>query len=271
MAINSSSGVIEGKYKKNDFSLKNAKSKIFLSLNNPLLVWAGVKNCNARLKCDAGEYGNEKEYLKFSGFNFGTAWVSDAQKRGMERTFNGKIAQVNMKYQDSYAAVSKLELAGRSDGEQLTSTLGAESISLQQNKIKYFAELIRLNLTGKTFNKSMLPKFLQTGLMVPALSVSRGKEQIKIVKGSLKTDSIFDNENNAYNWRRSLKNINLELAFDKISGIWRKINISSNKNRISAKAEVDLKNSALYLKKINAGANVENVVAYTKILEACRQ
>jgi hypothetical protein len=111
----------------------------------------------------------------------------------------------------------------------------------------------------------MVPKSLQTNFVIPALSVSRGKEQVKIVNSSLKVDSFFDNENNAYyNWRRSLKNINLELAFDKISGIWEKINILSTKNQISAKAELGFKNSVLYFKKISAGGDAEKTVAYSK-------
>ena len=264
LAITTSSASIEGKHKNNDFSLRNAQSKNFLSLDDPLFNWSVTKNCNLRFKCDAGEYGNEKEYLKFSGFNIGTALILDAQKRWMEKTLNCKIANVDTKYQDYHAAASRLELTGGTKGAGITGGLTAKSISLQKKDIKYFSELIQLNLTGKTFNELMVPKSLRANLVIPALSVSRGKEQIKIVNSTLKADSIFDNENKTYNWRRSLKNINLELAFDKISGIWSKINILSNKNQINAKAEVGFKNSTLYLKKINARANAEKAVAYSK-------
>ncbi|MCK4981578.1 MAG: YdbH domain-containing protein, partial [Victivallaceae bacterium] len=264
LAITTSSAGIVGKHKNNDFSLRNAQSKNFLSLDDPLFNWSMSRNCNLRLKCDAGEYGNEKEYLKFSGFNIGTALILDAKKRWPERTFNCKIAKVNTKYQDSYAAVSKLELAGRSEGEQLTSSLAAKSISVQRNNIKYFAELIKFNLTGKTFNELMLPKYLQAGFVLPSLLVSRGKEQVKIVNTSLKADASFYNDNSDKNWHRSLKNINLELVLGKISGIWKDINILSTKTRISARAETGLKNSVLYFKKLDAGVNVENTVAYSK-------
>jgi len=275
LAIITNSDNIEGKHKNNDFSLQNAQSKNFLSLDDPLFSWSGNKNCNLRLKCDAGVYGNEEEYLKFSGFNIGTALEFDAKMRLREKTFNAKIAKVNAKYQDSYAAVSGLELTGKFDSKEgkgkkkagidFLSNLGAKSISLHKNNIKYSAELIQLNLVGKTFNELMMPKSLQVGVVIPALSVSHGKEQVKIVNSSLKVDSFFDNENNAYyNWRRSLKNINFELAFEKMSGVWKKINILSTKNQISAKAEIGFKNSILHIKKINAGANAEKAVAYSK-------
>ena len=275
LAIVTDSASVEGKHKSNDFSLLNVQSKSYLSLNDSLYSWSGTKNCNLRLKCDAGVYGNKENYLKISGFNFGAALAFDAKMRLTEKTFSGKIAKVDTKYQDFYSAVSRLELTGKfgAKGEEggkkaeknLLSSLSAKSISLRHNNIKYFAELIHLNLTGKNFNELMVPRSLHTDFESPVLSVSRGKEeQIKIANSSLKINSIFDNENNAYKMQKSLKNIDVELASDKISGIWQGINISSIKNRIKAESAAGFKNSILYLKKVNAAVNAEKAVAYSK-------
>jgi len=274
LAVNTSSDSIEGKHKNNDFSLRNAQSKNFLSLDDPLFNWSGARNCNLRFKCDAGEYGNEKEYSRFSGFNIGAVLAFDDKMHLQEKTFSGKIEKVNAKYQDCDVAVSKLEIDGKIDRDgkdrkkkqemNFLSRLKAKSISVRQNNIEYLTKLARLNMAGKTFDEVLIPKSLQVDFVLPSLLASRGKEQVKIVNTSLKADASFYNDNSDNNWHRSLKNINFELVFDEISGIWKDINISSSKNRVSARAEIALKNSLLYLKKLDAGVNAEKTVAYSK-------
>ncbi len=274
LAINSRSAEISGKYNKNDFNLRNAQSKIFLSLPDPLFKWAGTRSCNVRLKCDGGSYGNEAEKLKFSGFKLGTALTFDAGRRLLEETFSGKIDNVEAKYQDFNTVVANLELVGKFDragkksGKKTVpaflSRLEAKSIRVQRNDIKYSAKSVQLNLAGETFAELMMPKSFQAGFVLPALSISRGEDKIQIINTSLKADSIFANENNGYDWRRSLKNINIELALDKISGIWEKINILSKKTLINASAKIGFKNSAVRLKNLNFGLRGVKTVAYTK-------
>jgi len=85
-----------------------------------------------------------------------------------------------------------------------------------------------------------------------------------VFNSSLKADAAFYNDSNNNNWHRSLKDINIEFAFDKISGLWEKINVLSNKNQVRANAEFGVKNSTLYFKKLNAGASAEKLVAFSK-------
>ncbi len=274
LAITSRSTNIAGRYKNNDFSLKKMKSKSFLSLPGPLFNWEGIENANIRLKCDAGEYGNEKEYSKFSGFDVGTVLAFDYKKRLREKTFSGKINKVDARYKDCDLAVSKLEITGKferkeKDGKKkqnmdILGSLEAESISARHNNIEYSTKSSRLTLTAETFDELLAPKSIHVAFALPALLISRGKEQLNMLNASLKTGASFYNDGRDNDWPRSLKDVNVELVFDKISGIWGNINLVSSKNRISAKAETGEKNSALYLKKLDAGVNAENIVAYSK-------
>jgi Dicarboxylate transport len=272
LAITSQSKNIEGKYKDNDFDLQNAQSKNFLSLTGSLFNWSGAQSCNVRLKCDAGRYGNEKSYSKFSGFNIGTALVFDNKMRLQKKTFSGGIEKIDLKYKGNDIAASKLEIVGtfnRDKGKKkedmnLLTKLAAKSISVQRDDIKYLTKSASLNLAGETFNGVLNPKSLRLGLVLPELSILRDKEQIKLVETSLKTVASFYNDNSDKNWHRSLENINLELGFDKVSGVWKGINILSVQNQINAKAEIGVKKSVLYIKKLTAEANAEKTVAYSK-------
>ena len=271
LSIFSYSEAIEGNYKNNDFNLKNAQSKNSLSLTGSLFNLDGIKNCNVRLKCDAGEYGNKEEYSKFSGFDIGTALVFDDRMHLIKKTLSGKIKKIDVKYKDSDIAVSGLKMTSRFNPDNkekkdmdLLGNIKVKSISLRQNKIKYLSKLARFKLTGKTFAKLLTFKYLKADLNFPELLVTRGKEQVKIVNTSLKTDISFHNSKIINSWHHSMKNINSELAFDRISGIWEKINILSSKSKIKVKAEVGLKKSALYLKKMNAVLNVEKTIAFNK-------
>ena len=265
---------IEGRYEDNDFNLKNAQSKNSLSLNATLFDWSGLQNCKLRLSCDSGEYGNEKEYSKFSGFNLATALVFGAKMSLLENTFSGKIKKIDSKYQDFDVAVSKIEIAGKFDRSakvnkknqdmNFLSHLKAQSISAQKNGIEYLTKSAKLNMTGKTFNGVLFPEFLKADFALPSLVVLRGKEQVKIVNALLKTDASFYNGNSAANWSHSLKDINLKIVSDKISGIWNKINILTSKNQINAQAEIALKKSVLYIKKLTVDANAEKTIAYSK-------
>ena len=273
VAVTNRSKDISGKYKDKEFNLKNVRSKNFLSLTGPLFGWSGIKNSNIRAKCDAGKYGDEKEYSKFSGFKVRTVLAFDDKTRLQKKTFSAALDKLETKYEACALAVSRLEVVGelkrfgKDDKKQdldFLSSFEAKSISVRQNNIEYSSKLPRLKLTGKTFEELLTPKSLQAAFTLPALLVSRGKEQLKLTNTSLKTTASFYNDSSNDDWLRSLKDINSELAFDKIFGIWKGVNIISSKNQLNARGELGLKDSSLFFKKLDAAIKAENTVAYSK-------
>ena len=269
LSISSLSKNIDGRYKNNNFNLEKVRSKNFLSLSGPLFNLAGIKNCKLRLKFDSGEYGNKKDNSIFTGFDVGTNLVLDEKNNLLEKVFSGKIKKIQAKYKAYDLDASKLEIAGRFDRESktdmnLTSVLKAGLMSVRKDDIKYSAGLAHLKLSAKTFAGLLSPELLKLDFVFPELLITRGKEQVKIIKSSLKTDASFDNDSSLDSWYHALKNINSEFVFDKVSGVWQKINILSSKTRINAKAEVGVKKSELYLKNLNTTLNAEKTIAFNK-------
>ena len=274
LAVTTSSKNISGKYKDNDFNLKNVGSKSFLSIAKPLLDWNGIKNGNVHLKCDSGEYGKEEEYVRFSGLDAGTVLAFAGNKKLQKKTFSGKLNKVDARYKGSELSISKLEIAGRferpgKDNKKKTdmdffSSLESQAVSLQRDGIKYSTKSGRLTLKADGFGEMLTPKFIHAAFAFPELLVARGKEHLKIVDASMKTDVSFYDDSSDTEWLNSLKNADMELGIEKISGIWKSVNISSGKNRVNVKAEAGVKDSVLYLKKLDAGAESENIVAYSK-------
>ena len=274
LAITGRSKNISGKYKDNDFNLKKVRSKSFLSLSKPLLDWNGIKNVNVRLKCDSGEYGKEKEYAELSGLDIGAVLAFAGNKKLQHKTFSGKIDKAGVRYKDCEIKVSKVEIAGKFEHNgkgskkktdmDFFSSLEAKAVLLRHKGIEYSTKSGNFTLKADTFDELLAPKSMHAAFALPELLVSRGKENLKIVDVSMKTDASFGDDSNDAERLLSLKNVDLELGFDKISGIWKEVNILSGKNRVNIKAETDVKDFALYLKKLDAGANVENIVAYSK-------
>ena len=273
LAMVARSDLLTGNYKNNDFSLHNPRSKGFLRLPAPLFRWTGVKNCNIRMKCDSGNYANENEYLKFSEFSFVTDCLFGAQMHLLKKTFSGKVAKLDAKYHNFKAGISKLELAGKFDRSanndpknaepDFLGHLAAASISARMDDSKVSAKSLHLNLSGKNFNDAMMPELLQAGITLPAISVLHDKNRIQIINSSFKADGTFSG-NGDNNWKHSLKKINLELAFDEVSGIWNKITVWSKKTVMNADAETDFASPAAYLKKLNTGIKAGKTVVYTK-------
>ncbi len=274
LAVTGKSKRVSGRYKDNDFILEKAGTKSFLSLSKPLLDWNGIKNANIRLKCAFGEYGKEKEYAKFSGLDFGTVLALNANRSLQKKTFSGKINKVDASSKGYDLSISKLEIAGKFDrigkGDKKKTDMGffssleAEAVSLRQNDIEYSTKSGRFTLRADSFDESLTPKSMHTALSFPELLVSRGNEHLKIVDAFLKTDASFYDDNSDAAWMQSIKNMDLEIGTGKISGIWKDVNILSSNNRMNIKAEAGLKKSALYLKKLDVGADAENTVAYSK-------
>jgi len=274
LAVTAKSKKLNGKYQDNDFSLKNVESKSFLGLSKPLLDWNGIKNANVRLKCASGEYGKEKEYAKLSGLDIGAVLAFGSDKKLQKKTFSGKINKLDAGYKDCDLSISKLEITGKFNRPEkggkketdmgLFSSLDAEAVSLQRNGIKYSTKSGHLTLKADTFEELLAPRSMHAAFAFPELLVSRGKEHLKMLDASLAADVSFYDDRSDADWLRSLKNTDLELGIGKISGIWKNVNISSGKNRVNVKAETGVKDSALYLKKLDVGAEAENLLACSK-------
>lgn len=274
LAVTGSSKNINGKYEDNGFNLEKIESKGFLSLSTPLPDLSGIINANIRLKCASGEYGNEKEHAGFSGFDVGAVLAFAANKKLHKKTFSGKINKADAKFKDCELSISKLEIGGDfdlsgKDGRKKTdmdffSSLEAGAISLRRNGVEYSTKSGRLTLKADTSGELSAPKSVHAAFAFPALLATRGKENLRFIDAYLKTDSFFQDDSSGAGWLSSLKNVDMEIGAGKISGVWKNVNISSSGNRMDIKAEAGLKDSALYLKKLDAGAGAGNIIAWSR-------
>ncbi|MDD5598955.1 MAG: YdbH domain-containing protein, partial [Victivallaceae bacterium] len=273
MAVATDSGCLKGTCCGRDFEFAKVETKNFLSIYPPLLKSSGLGSCNFRLKCESGKYGDKDEFLQFTGFNIAAALGFEGQFRLREHSFTGDISRIEAKYPHCGIAAAGVEITGKfkHDGGvdndepdmNFLSSVDSGTISVAQNGTEYSGRSAHFKLTGKIFEGMFEPKFMKAGLTLPSVSVSCGKEQIKIADIALKAEGSFMNRYDIARWR-SLHNLELELISDKISGIWKEINISSGKNRVSVKSEIDLTGSGCRLKNLFAGISVETAVAYSK-------
>lgn len=273
LAVTTDSECLRGICLRKDFELRKVRSENFMSVSAPLLNAGGIGNCNLRFKGDSGICGSADEYVQFTGFNIAAALGFDGQMRLTENTFTGETAALKAKCRDGDLAAAKIELTGKfkhaggvdSSEPEMNFLGGVETgtVSVAHKSTEYSSPAVHFKFAGKIFNNWLEPKFLKAGLLLPAVAVSCGKEQLKITDIALKAEGNFaDRYADGERWR-SLRDLKLELVSDKVSGIWKGINIFSSRNRLSMKSEVDLA-SRIYLKNLLADGSGENTVAYSK-------
>ncbi|MDD5697593.1 MAG: YdbH domain-containing protein [Victivallaceae bacterium] len=271
LAATAHSGQLTGFCGNNDFKLLNARGKSFLSLSAPLLQWSGLKNGNVRLKCDSGNYGNEEKYLKFSGFEAGTALTLDKQMQLTEQTASGKINRLETKYRNFGAVISGLELAGKFNRDSTDNQNPGFRVSLETRAVRvtnddteYAAEAAQLKLAGKTFAGVLRPESVRAGIAVPTLTIIRGKDRLQISNAVLDADCGLSQANCEPNYLQALNRAEFKLALDKLSGNWNRVNVQSAKNVVTAGTAISWKNSAGHCRNLKVKFKNENTVAYGK-------
>jgi hypothetical protein len=274
LAVTGGSESLKGTCWGKDLEFRKVQTENFMSIHAPLLKSRGLEKCNLRFKCESGNCGDEDEYLKFTGLNFAAALGFDERMRLKENTFTGGAGEIKAKCLDCAITAAGIELTGKfkrdgkvDDSEPEMNFLGAletRALSVTSNKTEYSARSANLRLVGKTFDSLFEPKFLKAGLILPSVTVASGKEQLRIADIALNTESNFADQYDIYERWRSLRDVKFELASDKISGIWKGVNVFSAKNRLSGKSEIDLTGSRAQLKNMVSGLSAENTVAYGK-------